>query len=143
MPRETDPSKQPLTAKQMAFARAVAVDGLAPSAAYRQAYDADKSSPLAISVAASRLLRLPKITLTVERMRAEVFEPARVTAEMIVREAWSIASDSEQPTSARVAALGLLAKRHPEFSDKHDINERRVTIDLSHLSVDELRGLLE
>ena len=46
-----------------------------------------------------------------------------ITAADIVRELWSIATDPSQPASARVAAFGLLAKRHSEFSEKHQVKQ--------------------
>jgi hypothetical protein len=40
----------------------------------------------------------------------------------IVRWAREIATDPDQPAGSRVSALALLAKRHHEFSDKHEIS---------------------
>ena len=58
-----------LTGKQRAFARCMA-DGMTQSAAYREAYDADKMSGAVIRNEASKLMAHPDITVTVERLIA-------------------------------------------------------------------------
>ena len=76
----------------------------------------------------------------------EIVDKLRITADDIAREAWAIALDPDTPAGARVQALALLAKRHPEYSDKHHIvSDQRVRVEALHavasLTTDQLRQL--
>ena len=61
-----------LTAKQMAFCRALASGLLTQSAAYREAYSAENMSSASVRVEASRLIADPNISLTVNGLKASI-----------------------------------------------------------------------
>lgn len=110
----------PLTPKQEAFAHYYVELGNA-SEAYRRAYNASNMSVQVVNNEASKLLDHREVSVTVDRLKADSLAHVDVSAAMIAREAWNIARADDAPHSARVSALSLLAKRHPEFSDKHDV----------------------
>ena len=131
---------RPLTPKQEAFAHKYVETGNA-SEAYRFAYDVERMSLPAIHVAASRLLDHATVALKVSELQQQALAVVDVSAQDIVRRAWEIA---QQDRNDRVSALALLARRHPEFSDKRDINvsERSETLLMvASMSPDELRKL--
>lgn len=112
-----------LTPKQQAYVTA-RIEGLGPSDAYRAAYDCANMLPATISREAVEMESHPKIAPLIAQVQAAVVERLTITAEDISRVAWEIAADGEIQPSARVSALALLAKRHPEFSEKHEVDAR-------------------
>ena len=74
--------KPKLTVKQEKFAQAYIETGNA-SEAYRQAYNAEKSSPEAIWVNASKLLANAKVALRVAELQMQAQERHEVTVDMI------------------------------------------------------------
>lgn len=104
-----------MTPRQQRFVAEFAIDGNATQAAIRAGY-----SPNGAKVTASRLLTKPNVAAAVSERTQRVLERAEITAADIARVAWEIATDAETQPGARVSALALLAKRHPEFSDKHE-----------------------
>ena len=73
------------------------------------------------SATAGKLMGRPDIQQAVTEVKMRAMAIADVTVADIVRETWEIASNHEYAPAARVSALALLAKRHVEFSDKHEI----------------------
>ncbi len=71
-----------LTAKQDGFAQAVADGDLADNECYRAFYNCSRMSPEAVSVEASRLMRVPKVALRIDALRAAV------TTEIVKSRAW-------------------------------------------------------
>ena len=69
----------------------------------------------------SRITHHPDISAAITQLKQRQLNAARVTSDDIVRVAWEIAQDAEAPPASRVSALSLLAKRHIEFSEKHEI----------------------
>ena len=110
-----------LTPKQEAFAHKYVETGNA-SEAYRLVYDTRNMLPATIASEASGLLRHPQISPMIDSLKAAQMASVDVTASDIVRVAWDIARDGEASHGSRVSALALLAKRHHEFSDKHEIS---------------------
>ena len=104
-----------LTPKQQLFVAEYPNDLNATRAAIRAGYSENGAD-----VTGVRLLGNPRIQQAMAENLQRIVDVAGVTAADIVREAWSIATDTERHDGARVSALALLAKRHPEFSDKHD-----------------------
>jgi phage terminase small subunit len=104
-----------MTPKQQRFVAEYAVDLNATQAAIRAGYSEHTAGQQGFE-----LLKRPEIAAAVAQSGTDAITRLQVTAEMIAAEAWSIATDGEQPGSARVAALSLLAKRHREFSEKHE-----------------------
>lgn len=136
-----------LTAKQAAYAQA-RISGLDPSDAYRASYSVENMSPNAIKVEAARLEKHPTVSLTVREAQQKSLEHAQVTADDIVRVAWEIAANERTMAIARVKALELLAKRHHEFSDKHEITgDVRVRMEaltaVAQMTPEQLKALAE
>ena len=123
-----------LTGKQRAFARCMA-DGMTQSAAYREAYDADKMSGAVIRNEASKLMAHPDITVTVERLIA-VKERALLASGLSDRDkvleklrTWI---ESAEPTdSNKLRAAELLGKSVGMFKEVTET----VTIDRDSDSV--------
>jgi hypothetical protein len=91
---------------------------------------------------ASKLLAHPEVSVTVDSLKQASLKSVDVTATDIVRTAWQIAQDDDAPHSSRVSALALLAKRHPEFSEKHDISmDQRLEVAqiTAEMSIEEMR----
>lgn len=94
-------------------------------------------SPRSAEVTASRLLTNANIQAAIVARQDRIMDELDITTQDIVREGWSIATDPAQPASARVAALGLLAKRHPEFSEKRHVKQLAYTTFTLNLGRDE------
>lgn len=109
-----------LTPKQEAFARKYVETGNA-SDAYRFAYDASKMKLATINRAAHDVVSNSKIAARVRELQDAQLAAVDVTASDITRVAWEIANAEDASHGSRVSALALLAKRHHEFSDKHEI----------------------
>ena len=109
-----------LTPKQEAFARRYVQTGNA-SDAYRFAYDAANMKLATVNRAAHDLVTNSKIAARVQDLQDAQLAAVDVSAEDIVRVAWEIANAGDASHGSRVSALALLAKRHHEFSDKHEI----------------------
>lgn len=101
------------------FAQRLAV-GWSNTAAYREIVPTASDKTAAES--GSRLSKNVKIVTRVAEITAPALQRLEITATDIARVAWDIATDAENGPGPRVAALSLLAKRHPEFSEKHDVN---------------------
>lgn len=100
-----------LTIKQEKFARQYVgpCEGNA-SAAYRAAYNADKMSAETIHVKACELLKNGKVSVMVDRLKAEYAEQNAITIEEItaaLRRAVDGAASAGQWSAASQAALGL------------------------------------
>ena len=74
-----------LTPKQEDFCRYYIETGNA-SEAYRRAYNAEKMQPQTIKVKASQMLVLDNISVTIEKMRAEIAKRHEVTEDSLIAE---------------------------------------------------------
>lgn len=126
-----------MTPKQERFVAAYIANPNATQAAIEAGY-----SPDSAKVQGSRLLTNADIRQAIDDGQRETVQKLSISAEDIAREAWGIAKNSALQAGARVSALALLAKRHPEFSDKQE-TKHSGRVDLSHLSVDDLKALLD
>jgi hypothetical protein len=70
----------------------------------------------------SKLLAHHDVAVTVNELKAASLRSSIIGAADIARVAWEIASNDEIQPGPRVSALALLAKRHPEFSEKHELS---------------------
>lgn len=127
-----------LTMKQARFVQEYLIDNNGTKAAIRAGYAAGSAD-----VTAARLMKDPRITRELDKVRDRVFQRAEVTAEDIVREGWAIATDPTAPHAARVSALTLLAKRHREFSDKREVDVRAISLIANTYGVDETELIQE
>ena len=137
---------RPLTPKQEAFAHKYVETGNA-SEAYRFAYPSSSKWPLTtLYPEASKLLANPKVSTRIEALHERNLTHVDVSAADIASTAWSIARNEDIQPSARVSALALLAKRHPEFSDKHEV-QGNIGVQAMHavanMTTEELKALVE
>ena len=112
-----------LTSKQEAYKNA-RIDGMGVSASYNAAYPDQKMTPQAVSVAANKLEKDPRISLEIEKAKETATERAIVTTEDVVKgllvEAQCNGEGSSQ--SARVAAWKALS----DFTGGFDTNKQKV-----------------
>ena len=126
----------PLTPRQERFVAEYLIDLNATQAAIRAGYSESTAKQQG-----SRLLTKAYVRDAVAAAERVTQTRLQVTAEDIALRAWQIA---QQDRNDRVSALALLARRHPEFSDKRDItvSERSETLLMvASMSPDELRKL--
>jgi len=137
---------RPLTPKQEAFAHKYVETGNAQEA-YKFAYPTSLKWPLTtLAPEASKTLANPKVSTRIVELQERSLRSVDVTASDVVRGLYEIATDADQPASARVSAWLGLAKRHPEFSDKHDIKVDQRTqalLAVSQMPLDQLLALAE
>lgn len=136
---------RPLTHKQESLAHYYVETGNA-SESYRRAYNAENMSPEAIHVAACREIAKPNVALRINALQARSLQHVDVSAEDIVRGLFEIAQDETAPHSARVSAYMGLAKRHPEFSEKHDVKvdqRSQALIAVSEMPLEQLIAIAE
>ena len=109
-----------LNAKQQRFVDEYLIDLNGTQAAIRAGY-----SPHTAVVQGSRLLTNAHVRSLVDARSRAMVEKAAGSAEWIVEQTVRVvrlALDSDSPDiRAAVPALALLARRHPEFSEKHDV----------------------
>lgn len=129
------PANRRLTKRERLFIAEMQIDHNASKAALRAGY-AEKNA----GREGWRLMQKPEIRAAVEAAGAETLETLRITADDIARRAWQIAQENGRD---RVAALALLAKRHPEFSEKAAPQEGERHLHLHGLSEDVLLALAE
>ena len=126
-----------LTAKQKHFAELVAVgdknsDGKSMSltAAYRASYSADKMSKASIRVEGSRLCADPKITLLIEKLRAE--KDRCNTAALLSDRDRSLEKirsimDGGDTAAVQLQAAVWLGKSAGVFADTKPVNDKPMT----------------
>lgn len=110
-----------LTPKQEAFAHKYVECGNA-SEAYRFAYNTSNMKMESVNRKAHDLVVHGKIASRVQELQAAHMREVDVSAADISRVAWEIANTEDASHGSRVSALALLAKRHHEFSDKHEVS---------------------
>ena len=101
-------TEKPLTAKQEAFAQAVA-SGLNQSDAYRKAYNAEKMSDKQVWEEASKLFSNPKVAPRVAELKAKL--NARLEAKAL----WSREEAAE--VLRKAISLGLDSDSHGKLAD--------------------------
>ena len=125
-----------LSRRRQRFIAEYLVDRNATQAAVRAGYSAATAY-----AQGCRLLKDADVARAISELSQRQFDRLEITADDIVREAWEIATHAKSE-SARVSALTLLAKRHPEFRDGVNVDARSVTLALPpEMTVDELRTL--
>ena len=120
--------------RQQLFVTEYLKDFNATQAAIRAGY-----SPKTAGVQGHELLKNPKIAPLLAEKGRNVLQRADWDVTRIVARAGEIAL---QDKPDRVSALALLARRHPEFSEKHDVNvsvRAQVVAMVAAMSDDELR----
>ena len=121
--RTPERTRMALTAKQEAFAQAVA-GGMTQSDAYRSAYDAENMGANPIAVEACRLMDDPNVSLRLKELRNQLSEIALWTRQDSVRVLKSIADGlgSETKPGEAVSAVKELNSMHGfNEATKHDL----------------------
>jgi phage terminase small subunit len=106
-------SKDGLTRRQKLFASEFMKDRNAKAAAIRAGY-----SPVTAGNRGPALLKVPAVNAIVSRQTQRVAERAEVSAEFVIRELMSVASQEDVAQSTKVRALELLAKHLGMLEDK-------------------------
>jgi hypothetical protein len=107
-----------LTPKQEQFAKAIALDGMSYSDAYRSAYDTSKMSDKTVNEKASLLKDNDKIRARVKELRDEVDSPKIISAQK--RKEWltGVINDPNVDINARLRASDQLNKMEGEYVQK-------------------------
>lgn len=107
-----------LTPKQEAFAKAIAIEGMNYSEAYKKAYNAENMLPKTITEKASRLVAQDNIGARIAELRKEIDNPAILTAIQRKTILTEIARSGD--ANARIKAIDILNKMSGEYVTKID-----------------------
>lgn len=126
-----------MTPKQEAFARAYVETGNA-SEAYRRSYNAGNMSAAALKEEASKLLRHPDVSLTIEKLQGKHQKRHDITVDKLTEmameayEASKIKGNAtgQMQTAAMVKASEFLGKLHGLIVEKREIKNVRSAEDL-------------
>ena len=146
----------PLTPRQERFVAEYLVDlnatqaairaGYSPHTAGAQGHDLLRKPEIASAVSSRQLVTLQKVAGSAEWIVEQAVEVVRRAMNAVpVRDSMGNAIEGKWQCDLRTAvpALALLAKRHPEFSEKHDVNmniRAQVLGLVASMSEDELRA---
>lgn len=122
-----------LTAQQELFARAVALQGLNYSDAYRSAYNVSPDSTLAtVNASASVVANIHEVSTRITSLRATVEAEAVVSATSLVTELMTVGGVKVPPSRVRaadkVAAIDKVAKILGLYRDQEPEGNRAVAI---------------
>jgi len=111
-----------LTAKQRLFVQELLGGAETITAAYRASYTADKMTPEAVRVEASRLHKHPKVSLALDEGRAaqerQMLRDGANRRRGVIFRLDAIADDEEAPAASRVAALRLVGVELGMFKER-------------------------
>ena len=107
-----------LTPKQEQFAKAIALEGMSYSDAYRSAYDTSKMTDKTVNEKASLMKSQDKIRARIKELRDEVDTPMIISAQK--RKEWltAVINDPEVDINARLRASDQLNKMEGEYVQK-------------------------
>lgn len=107
-----------LTPKQEQFAKAIALEGMSYSDAYRSAYDTSKMTDKTVNEKASLLKDQDKIRARIKELRDEVDSPLIMSAQK--RKEWltEVINDPNVDINAKLKATDLLNKMDGEYIQK-------------------------
>lgn len=111
-----------LTPKQEQFAKAIALDGMSYSDAYRSAYDTSKMSDKTVNEKASLLKDSDKIRTRIKELRDEVNTPKIMSAQK--RKEWltEVINSPEVDINAKLKASDQLNRMEGEYVTKVEGN---------------------
>ena len=111
-----------LTPKQEQFAKAIALDGMSYSDAYRSAYDTSNMSDKTVNEKASLMKDKDKIRARIKELRDEVDSPKIMTAQK--RKEWltGIINDPNMDVNAKLKASDQLNRMEGEYVTKVEGN---------------------
>lgn len=109
-----------LTPKQETFAKAIALDGMSYSDAYRSAYDTKRMSDKTVNEKASLLKDNDKIRARIKELRDEIDTPKIISAQK--RKEWltEVINDKDVDINARLKASDQLNRMEGEYVTKID-----------------------
>lgn len=113
-----------LTAKQEAFVRAVVLDGLNFTAAYRVSHCAGDMAPATVWVKASALAKTDKVRARISELQTELerrtYDDAERMRALVIERLWAEALNARQD-GARIRAVELLGKTIGIFTERREI----------------------
>jgi phage terminase small subunit len=105
-----------LTAKQENFAKAVALDGMNYSEAYRSYYKVNRMTDKSIWDAASKLASHPEVSQRIAELKSEVMTPKVMSAQKRAERLTELAESDDPNVSMK--AIDLLNKMTGEYVQK-------------------------
>lgn len=139
--------KSQLTAKEKAFAHALAVGESTKADAYRKAYNT-KAKPKHVGNDAHKLSRKPKIINEVEAIRlameATKYQNAGQIKALVVHQLTQHALDEDNPPAQRIRALELLGKTHDVglFVESKVVQTISSSVDIKSRLLDQLKTFI-
>lgn len=136
-----------LTAKQEAFAQAIA-DGMTQADAYRKAFEVRQGTkPESVYDSSCKLMMLPKITQRVAELKEKLVSKALWSREMSVKalvKAYQLAEKGDNPQAMTGAIKEINAMHGFNAPQKLDINAdiAVTTLDVGKLSAATLRAIM-
>ena len=123
-----------LTPKQEQFAKAIALDGMSYSDAYRSAYDTSSMSDKTVNEKASLMKDKDKIRTRIKELREQIDTPKIMSAQK--RKEWltEVINDPDIDINARLKASDQLNKMDGEYVQKVETefkNAVNISIELS------------
>jgi phage terminase small subunit len=107
-----------LTDKQESFARAIALDGMNQSDAYRACYDTETDRQETVWDAASKLASHPEVSQRIAELRGETATPQIMNAQKRREKLTSIIEDPDSSPREVMQAIDLLNKMDGEYVQK-------------------------
>lgn len=109
-----------LTAKQEAFARAIAIEGKSLKDAYLIAYDAENMSEKTVYEKACLLSKQDKIQARIAELRADIARDGIMTAQERAKWLTEVIASFENTMPDKLKALDILNKMTGEYVTKVD-----------------------
>ena len=123
------PAQRPMTAQQIAFAQAI-IEGAAPKAAYRSAYNNTSAADSTVATAAYKLRRHPAVAKMVQDAQEQtedvLVEDSQAAKRFVLRSLVALSTEAKQEGS-RLKALELLGRASGMWRDKPEAPVKQVT----------------
>ena len=107
-----------LTDQQENFARAIALDGMNQSDAYRACYNTETERQETVWDSASKLANHPEVSQRIAELRGETAAPQIMNARQRRETLTAIANDPNASLNDRMKAIDLLNKMDGEYVQK-------------------------
>lgn len=123
------PLQRPMTPQQIAFAQAL-IEGKAPKAAYREAYNNTTAADSTVATAAYKLRRHPAVAKMIqdaeEQTQDVLVEDTGAAKRFVLRSLVALSTEAKQEGS-RLKALELLGRASGMWRDKPETPVKQVT----------------
>ena len=123
-----------LTTKQEQFAKAIALDGMSYSDAYRSAYDTTNMSDKTINEKASLMKDKDKIRARISELRDRIATDTIMSAQKRLEWLTERIADAEVDINAKLKAIDIMNKMQGEYVQKVEAevtNAVNISIELS------------